>query len=854
MFISKYSPVVEEEVMTTLKEQLTSELILGSDPHITLWDDLPFISAQFNDVILMDATRLDTLLQAELCYVRLNIWEVLNGNYTISGIRVENGGLRIKQDELGQWNYKVWKEPEDQETSTGFRLKDLEMGGIQLDFINKKADLTIDAFVDEGTLDASFGKGEQTLVTDLHGHLKNLKSGRDLELIDLPFALAGVLDLNTDDGVYAIDMGNAVLAGNEMVWNATFTRVETGTDMNISVVASALRLETLLHRIWPDMPENIRALKLAGKTDLQLKMQGQFTKDSGPKTELIFDLKEGSMLLNDVRLQNIVLNGAADISDLKKVSDSHYRIDHFEVSTATGTSTGSFTLNSLENPHINLQAKGNAGLSELMKLAKMDPNASGSTNFNLQFKSPLGHRFDFGKKEIAKAELTGDIGLNNATFTVAEDVPTFRNINGNLRINSKVAEFKGFSGELGSTGFQADVTLEKPKQVMLNERAGIKLSGSANVDRLDLESLVDDWKNLGASSSGSSEERKLSGRINVSIDQLIYKAFTAEEISSNLNISNEGVTAHNLKMETMGGSVSGDVAYRLLSNGHNIGIDAELRQLSISRLFGEWDNFGQEFLKSDHLEGSANADVLCNIQLDNDLNVVSEKLTTDANLQIINGKLKGFEPLQALSKYIELEELQEVSFDTLSNTISMANSEISIPQMKIKSSALELNFFGKHGLDNDVDYHADLLLSDLLRRKAKQRKREIEGHEIVEPSGKTRLFLWIRGPLDDLKIGFDNKQVRKKLKNDMKEEGKLLKQIIAEEFHGEKPQEETKTEQPVEFRLEDDGLENETIKEKSTEAKEEKTKKKKKGGLFGWLKDEEEKQNEKESDFEIDFD
>ena len=249
MFISKYSPVVEEEVMTTLKEQLTSELILGSEPHITLWDDLPFISAQFNDVILMDATRLDTLLQAELCYVRLNVWEVLNGNYTISGIRVENGGLKIKQDELGQWNYKVWKEPEDKEASTGFRLKDLEMGGIHLDFINKKADLTIDAFVNEGTLDASFGKGEQTLVTDLHGHLKNLQSGRDLELIDLPFALAGVLDLNTDDGVYAMDMGNAVLAGNEMVWNATFTRVETGTDMDISVIASALRLETLLHRI-----------------------------------------------------------------------------------------------------------------------------------------------------------------------------------------------------------------------------------------------------------------------------------------------------------------------------------------------------------------------------------------------------------------------------------------------------------------------------------------------------------------------------------------------------------------------------------------------------------------------------
>lgn len=854
LFLSKYSPIIEDKVMAALTDLLVTELILGTDPEITLYDDLPYISARFNDVVLMDATRLDTLLHAELCFIRLNVWEVLQGNYTISGIRVEDGGLKLKQNELGDWNYKVWKDPEAGTESTGFRLEDLELSNIHLNFNNRKTDLSILALVENGTLDGSFIKGEQTLVTDLKGHLDQLKSGRDLELVNLPFGLAGVLELNNEAGTYAIDMGNAVLAGNEMVWNASFIRKEEGTEMDISVIASALRLETLLNRIWPQIPENLKAIELAGKADLQLKMQGQFTKESGPKTQLIFNLTEGSMLLNGVTLRDIVLDGTADIQDLKKVTNSTYTVDHFEVSTGSGRSAGNFVLADLENPRIDLTVQGRSGLSELLTLGRIDSKASGSTAFNLQFKSPLGHRFEFGKNAIKQASLTGVIELDNATFSVQENVPTFRNIDGKLELTPTKAVFTGFSGELGSTGFEANVTLQKPKQVLTLSSTEIQLSGNASVSRLDLESLVADWSNISSPESTSGTERKLSGNIDVSIDQLIYKQFTAEEINTKLNIRNEGVTAHDLTMETMGGRVNGDVAYTITSKGHNLGIDAELEQLSISRMFGEWDNFGQDFLKSQHLEGKADVTVLTNIRLDDNLNILPDQLSANAKLRITNGKLKEFEPLTALSKYIELTELQEVSFDTLSNEISMKNGVISIPYMKIKSSALELNFFGSHGLDNIVDYHADLLLSDLLRRKAKKKSKEIEGHEIIEPSGKTRLFLWIRGPLDDLKIGFDNKQVRKKLKNDFKQEGKLLKQIIAEEFGGKEKIETPESKPEPAFKLVDDGLENETFEPEVKDSTVVTKKKKKKGGIFGWLKEEDEKKDEQESEFEIDFD
>lgn len=855
LFISKYGPVIEQHVTEALRDQLTTELTLSGEPSITLFDDLPFVSAKFEDVLLADALDGDTLLSAQTCFVRLNIWEVLQDELSISGIKVENGTLNIIQTENGEWNFRVWKMKEDSKGATNFNLEKVELHDMAVVYDDRKVDLYISSQLEISKLKGSFHGLNQSLRVDLEGHLNTLRSGRDLHLEDLPLGLAGVLDLDNENKIYSVDMGNALLAGNELVWNGKWIRQDDVTEQDITVSASNLRIESLLNRIWPDIPPALHDLNLTGEADFDLTMKGVFTKSSGPQTDIRFDLRGGSMNLNSIPLTSIRLSGSATAADLKKMSTSNYDITRFEVSTPTGNSSGSFVLTDLENPKISLNAKGTASLKELLTLAKQDPNASGSTTFDLKFDASLGHRFKFTQKEINSAKLSGSISLNDASFTIGEGIPSFRNLNGNLVLSPTLAEFKNFSGELGSLGFDANVQLKKPKTVMLDEGSSIRFEGNAHIDRLDIPQITEDWKNVG--NTEGSGTRQLTGNIAVTVDQLIYNKFTAENITSDVRIRNEGVTAHDMAMSTMGGTVSGDVAYTQLKSGnHTLGVDASLKNINITRLFGEWDNFGQEFLKSEHLEGVGNADILTRIELDKDLNVIPEKLTAQSELNITNGKLKQFKPLHSLAKYIELTELEAVGFDTLTNKISMANSRIDIPSMRIKSSIMDVNFYGHHGLDNVVDYHINLMLDEVLGRKAKSKKREIEGHEIVEASGNTRLFLWMRGPLNDLKIGFDNKEIKQKLKEDFKQEGNLIKKLFAEEFGGKKSEEEDqpKKQEQAGFRLEDDGLGNEDYKDTTPELAEKPKKEKKKGGLFGWLKDDEEKRETKEGEFKIDFD
>jgi hypothetical protein len=104
--------------------------------------------------------------------------------------------------------------------------------------------------------------------------------------------------------------------------------------------------------------------------------------------------------------------------------------------------------------------------------------------------------------------------------------------------------------------------------------------------------------------------------------------------------------------------------------------------------------------------------------------------------------------------------------------------------MDIASNALNISASGTHTFDNEVDYHFELLLSDLLAKKARKTKKENEEFGVIEDDGlgKTRLFISMKGPVNKPVIAYDKKEMQQKFRNDLKNEKASMKQILKEEF------------------------------------------------------------------------
>ena len=150
-------------------------------------------------------------------------------------------------------------------------------------------------------------------------------------------------------------------------------------------------------------------------------------------------------------------------------------------------------------------------------------------------------------------------------------------------------------------------------------------------------------------------------------------------------------------------------------------------------------------------------------------------------MTIRDGELNGFEPIMALSRFIEVEELRNIKFETLKNNILITNSKVIIPAMDIHSNALNLSASGTHGFDNNFDYRLKLKMSELLYSKARGAKNQ--EFEIASDESDTRtLFLKIYNKEREIIVEMDREKTAQKIRNDLKEEKNELKKILNEEL------------------------------------------------------------------------
>ena len=79
--------------------------------------------------------------------------------------------------------------------------------------------------------------------------------------------------------------------------------------------------------------------------------------------------------------------------------------------------------------------------------------------------------------------------------------------------------------------------------------------------------------------------------------------------------------------------------------------------------------------------------------------------------------------------------------------------------MDVKSSAVDLSVNGKHGFNNDYEYHIKMLLSEILSKKRKKSRNSVSEFGVVEDDGlgRTSLLLKIENKGDEVKVGYDIK-------------------------------------------------------------------------------------------------
>jgi hypothetical protein len=120
-------------------------------------------------------------------------------------------------------------------------------------------------------------------------------------------------------------------------------------------------------------------------------------------------------------------------------------------------------------------------------------------------------------------------------------------------------------------------------------------------------------------------------------------------------------------------------------------------------------------------------------------------------------KIKDFDLMKKLSLFVKEDALKDVKFDNITSSLQLNNSTINFEPIAVRSNVVDFEFFGKHGLDNNIDYQFAI---NLLENAEKN-------------SAKVKLFVKVEGLINDPKFKFnlqsDMKKVKEKVNNDKRE-------------------------------------------------------------------------------------
>lgn len=193
----------------------------------------------------------------------------------------------------------------------------------------------------------------------------------------------------------------------------------------------------------------------------------------------------------------------------------------------------------------------------------------------------------------------------------------------------------------------------------------------------------------------------------VNITKLKYNKLWLKDVNAKVTmLQDHSITIDTLRMKVAGGTV----AMRGKFNGNDpkkiyFRSRINLDQIDLEKMLLKLDHFGQDVVVNKNVKGRLSGQIKSYVQVHPDLVPMLSNTRAELSLNIYNGSLVDFAPMQAMAGYFKDKNLRLIRFDTLANKLRFTNGVLDIPAMDINSSLGYIQVSGKQSLDLSMEYY-----------------------------------------------------------------------------------------------------------------------------------------------------
>lgn len=788
----------EDEIKQYAVKELNKNLIVPvevEELELTLFSQFPSASLRFNNLFIEDSINNDTLLYSENLYLNFNFWDMIDGNYKVKEIQAENSVISLRIDSVGNENYLIWKKDStgNENDKFSFALEQVTFNNVNLAYANQLTKQQYSINSENIDFSGDFSQSNYNLTASSNFFIKQFESNAVSYVSDKNASANIVLNINKDSSLYQLQKAEFSVEDLLFDIEGRYTNKSDSSFMDLNIKGRNIDLQTAFSIFPKKYFETLSRYDAKGMLVFETQIQGLISKTSSPKIISDFTLTDGSLTEKQTgaHLKQLSLEGHFESKNKKE--KEFLELKNIHCLLENGNVKGNISISNFASPHVDANLKGELILAKLKQFINSDniEKLTGKASFNTQFTGI----FNYGSKAETKIKKSnGFIKFDNVSIKTKESHLALNDLKGNLSLKKNDAAFSNLTGSLLSSQFKADGIVKNILPFLLLENQQLIIETDFRSKSVNLNELMDS-----KSSKTTSEPTPLNFPKNISfnlkshIGKLSYGKFTATNVKGIVTYQNKKIAAKNITFKANKGNyiVSTEME-QTDSNAFFWSTDATAKDIDIQNFFTEFNDFGQEFLTQKNIKGKATVQISMATVIDGFMNIDVNRLYSTANFSIKKGELINQPSLLEIADYFESnklvkntidtksfkKKLQHVKFSHLENQIIIDKGKIHIPKMDLSTNVMDLGISGVHGFDDNVDYHLNFKLNDVLVKN----KNQDEFGPIKDDGLGIKLFLHMYGNLSNLKYKLDKEEKKLERKEAIQEEKQELKSILKQEF------------------------------------------------------------------------
>ena len=790
-----YQDEVKNIVIAELNKGLNTEVIVdGKDIELSLIESFPFAAVNFFNVKALEVSKKenpDTLFSAGIISLQFNILDIIDKHYSVKKIALEDAAISIKEFKDGSDNYHFFKTSTTDTSAVSsfdFSLEDIYLENIQIEYKNYRSKQQMITTINKADLAGNFSNETYDLSANGDYFIAQFIDDQTVYVNDKRVLADVILHINRKEQSYNISQCLLQIQQMQLDIEGCVVYQNDVPNLDLKVNGKNMNIQAVLSLIPNKYKTQINAYKSKGEFKFDAAISGVWSARRTPLITANFKTFSAEVLhsKNNIAMRNINLTGSYTNGNSTSMASSVLNIQSLEAAMDQGNIKSDFKLSNFNKPYVRANVDASIDLAEMKKFFALDTiesfNGAAKIKANVE-----GLWKDVFSITSTSSNVTGDLMLENMSIKIKNQNWAYSNMQGDFSFNKNDLVINRFSGNVASSDFEFSGMFKNVIGFIFKDNQDLTIDAMLISNNINLDELLENKDEKTASNQPYklAFSDKINFNLTTKVKNINFRKFNATNLTGNLLMLNQRMMLDPIQFNTMNGSVvcngsiNGSKSNKIVVNSYS-----ELSNIDVTQLFEVFENFDQTTITNDQIKGAITADVHFKSNFNTALDIDKRSAFANIDMKITNGELIEVEALNSLSRFVALEELKHIKFEELTNKFEIKNEQLVLPNMEIKSTALNLTLAGTHGFDNTIDYRMGIEMEGWLFKKAKNAKRENEQFGRVKDDGlgKTRLFITMKGTVDEPIIKYDKREAIKNVKKDIATEKQTVKRMLKEEF------------------------------------------------------------------------